>query len=110
MAEPDPVRQQLEAYRSDLVHLPTYWRNWSYFEAWIAGVRPFLRRHFPDDLPDFENLARKPEWLPLTDPLGEHQNRRQAQENHLRVSSANEEMAQNAEAKLRAFMDSLIRL
>jgi hypothetical protein len=60
------VRGQLSNYRQALESIEPSRANWGKVEAWVASVRPFLRRNFGDDLSDFERLTERPNWRWLT--------------------------------------------
>src|SRR5690349_5925445 len=99
---------RLREYRTELLELPTNWPYWSKYETWAAKVRPFLRRHFPQDLQDFEHCAKQPEWhrpaFPLTlegrNPEFHEQQRR---------DEINCNLLANSREKLVAFMDTLVK-
>ena len=56
----EAVRKQLEKYHADLSAIEPRWTTWPRVEEWARGIRPFLSQHFPDALPDFAELAVRP--------------------------------------------------
>jgi len=109
MADTNSTHEQLRTFRQQLACIEPLWSNWSSIESWIASVRPFLRRFFPDDLDDFNELAKPPQWLSLPgvggpegDRLAELADQEELWENNQRVK--------NAADRLLAFLDTLLQL
>jgi hypothetical protein len=101
--------EQLKVFRQILCQIKPLWSSWRSIESWIAGFRPFLRRYFPADVPDFDRIAKAPQWLCLPrvgGPTGD-QLARQAEEQEL---ATNNQLTEDAQRKLLAFLDTLLQL
>ena len=101
--------EQLKAFRQTLADIQPLWSNWRSIETWIAGFRPFLRRHFPEDLPDFDRMTTPPQWLCLpgiSGPAGVKLSR-EADEQEL---ATNNQLTEDVQRKLLAFLDTLLQL
>ena len=93
--------EQLKVFRQSLAEIRPLWSNWRSIEAWIAGVR--LPRDFPDDLTDFDQIAKAPQWLCLPGvggPAGD-QLSRQAAEDEL---ATNNQLTEDSQRKLLALL------
>src|SRR5438045_1908464 len=108
--KPSNVADKLRSFRGQLFGLEPDWTKWGRFESWAAGVRPFLRRHFPDDLQDFTDLVKTPRWLSMPRAEGDSKADRGVllktdQQRHW----ANNALVRSTREKLLAFLDALIR-
>jgi predicted nucleotide-binding protein len=101
--------EELKAFRQNLAEIRPNWSNWRSVETWIAGFRPFLRRYFLQDLPDFDRIATTPQWLCLPGvggPAGEQLSRQAAEQE----TATNNQLTEDVQRNLLAFLDTLLRL
>ena len=109
MSDQSSIREQLKRYREELFGIEPTKGNWPVCSAWIAKVRPFIRRHFPSDLSDFNNLARTPDWRSAPVSLGPRNDRAAAQAAE-EAAASNTRRAEEVKSKLLALLDGLLQL
>lgn len=100
---------RLTEFRAALAGLEPAWCNWGKFEIWIAGVRPFVRRHFPEYMADFNEAGHKPQWLSLPRRLDCWAEHRADQALHQELAT-NNRLVEQTKSKLLAFLDMLTQL
>jgi predicted nucleotide-binding protein len=105
---PEQVRDWLKKYQAELSAIKPTQANWSAVEAWAGGVRPFLRRHFPEYYHDFAELAQPPNWAPMPVLVGGVNP--QPGEKTRRRQDFNDKLASDAATGLYRFLDSLLQL
>jgi predicted nucleotide-binding protein len=105
----DPKREQLERFRAELSSIPGQQKFWGQIESWAVGVRPFLRRNYPQDLADFTDLMREPRWVTLS-PWGEEDGEVLVDNarNRGRALAANDSLASDTKKKLLSFINALV--
>jgi predicted nucleotide-binding protein len=101
---PPGSMDKLRALRDELAAISDPFESWGQLQAWAARAKPFLRKHFPQDLRDFEALAN-PNFplLPLTSGTSKSEYTRANRD----VSGP---IAKRAQQQLLALIDGLLDL
>jgi hypothetical protein len=115
MSDPTAIRRRLTNYRQRLLEIDPLQANWVEFEGWIAGFRVFVRRYFPSELPDFDEIARTPSWassvpedagllLSRIDPITMMRDQSKREQD----AATNNSLVTTTRSRLKGFLDTLI--